>query len=247
MSIIFLKLLLAHLLGDFVFQPNRLVQMRKEKIGFLLLHVAIHGLLLSLLFCTTLSTQWHIVLFVTFAHLLIDSVKIYLEKKWPLQPFVLFIFDQILHVASIIAALVLVYGWSEAWTQALFSSTSLCYLIAFLLTAFVSPIALRVFFSKWTSQTEFLSKPQDSLTDAGLLIGIMERLLIVLFVQIGFLSGIGFLLGAKSIFRFGDLTKARDTKFTEYILIGTFASFIVGILIGYALKFGLKYLTISVN
>jgi len=245
MSIMFLKLLLAHLLGDFVFQPNKLVQMRKKKIGFLLLHVAIHALLLSLLFVTKLSSAWHIVLFVTSAHLLIDSLKIYLEKQCTFQPFALFAFDQLLHLASILAALVLVYGWPDPWTHIIFSSTSLCYIIAFLLTAFVSPIALRVFFSKWTSEADFLKKPENSLTDAGLLIGIMERLLIVLFVQIGFLSGIGFLLGAKSIFRFGDLTKARDTKFTEYILVGTFASFILGILIGYILKFGLKYLTNS--
>ncbi|TDS13023.1 DUF3307 domain-containing protein [Sphingobacterium paludis] len=243
MSILFLKLFLAHVLGDFVFQPNKLVQKRKEKIGFLLLHVAIHGMILTILFCTTLFKHWHIVLFVTFAHLLIDSVKIYVERQWPLQPFTFFVFDQLLHLGSIVAALVLAYGWPETWTRAIFSDTSLCYVIAFLLTAYVSPIALRVFFSKWTSQADFLKKPETSLPDAGLLIGIMERLLIVLFVQIGFLSGIGFLLGAKSIFRFGDLTKARDTKFTEYILVGTFASFILGILIGYALKFGLKYLT----
>jgi hypothetical protein len=36
---------------------------------------------------------------------------------------------------------------------------------------------------------------------------------------------LGLLLAAKSIFRFGDLTNAKDKNLTEYILIGTLLSF----------------------
>jgi hypothetical protein len=64
----------------------------------------------------------------------------------------------------------------------------------------------------------------------------MERLMIAFFIQIDFLEGIGFLLAAKSIFRFGDLTNAKNTKFTEYVLVGTLASFLIAIIIGYAVK-----------
>ena len=45
-------------------------------------------------------------------------------------------------------------------------------------------------------------------------------------------SGVGFLLAAKSIFRFGDLTKSDDRKLTEYILIGTLLSFTFSIITG---------------
>jgi hypothetical protein len=45
-----------------------------------------------------------------------------------------------------------------------------------------------------------------------------------------FWEGIGFLLAAKSIFRFGDLKDKQDIKLTEYILIGTLLSFGIGIL-----------------
>ncbi|MFZ0597577.1 MAG: DUF3307 domain-containing protein, partial [Flavobacterium sp.] len=38
-------------------------------------------------------------------------------------------------------------------------------------------------------------------------------------------EAIGFLLAAKSIFRFGDLKEAKDRKLTEYVLIGTLISF----------------------
>ncbi|VTP98075.1 Uncharacterised protein [Sphingobacterium daejeonense] len=42
------------------------------------------------------------------------------------------------------------------------------------------------------------------------------------------MEGVGFLLAAKSIFRFGDLTNAKDTKFTEYVLNRDFIEFWVG-------------------
>lgn len=242
MSILFLKLLLAHFLGDFVLQPKSWVQKRKEHIGYLLLHIAIHTSLLVLLFLPQLAKQWQVILFVSCAHLLIDSAKIYFEKKFPRQAFLLFVADQTLHIASLGTIVLYHYGLPIAGETNLLSVQSLLYTLAFVLTVFVSPIMLRIFFSRWTAEVDFAHKPKTSLVDAGMLIGIMERLLIVLFIQVGFLSGIGFLLAAKSIFRFGDLTNAKDTKFTEYILVGTLASFVVGVAIGYGLRLGIKYL-----
>lgn len=58
----------------------------------------------------------------------------------------------------------------------------------------------------------------------------LERLLILLFVLIGQWAGVGFLLAAKSIFRFGDLNEAQDRKLTEYIMIGTLLSFGIAML-----------------
>jgi hypothetical protein len=46
---------------------------------------------------------------------------------------------------------------------------------------------------------------------------------------------VGFILAAKSIFRFGDLTNSRDRNLTEYVLIGTLLSF------GSALLAGILY------
>jgi hypothetical protein len=51
-------------------------------------------------------------------------------------------------------------------------------------------------------------------------------------VILGRWEAIGFLLAAKSVFRFGDLKESKDRKLTEYILIGTLLSFGVAILIG---------------
>ncbi len=46
------------------------------------------------------------------------------------------------------------------------------------------------------------------------------------------MEAVGFLLAAKSIFRFGELNKAKEIKVTEYVLIGTFASFTIAVVIG---------------
>ncbi|MBM1814500.1 hypothetical protein [Pseudosulfitobacter pseudonitzschiae] len=70
----------------------------------------------------------------------------------------------------------------------------------------------------------------EGLDNAGRIIGLMERALIYLMVMIGEPTGIGFLIAAKSILRFE--TASRDQKASEYVIIGTLASF------GWALAWG---------
>ncbi len=91
---------------------------------------------------------------------------------------------------------------------------------------------MRIVISKWELDGNSSKK---SLNDAGKYIGILERLFIFVFVITYNWQGIGFLLAAKSIFRFGDLSKSEDRKLTEYILIGTLLSFglAIGIALGY--------------
>ena len=60
------------------------------------------------------------------------------------------------------------------------------------------------------------------------------------FIITNHFEAIGFLLAAKSIFRFGDLKEAKDRKLTEYVLIGTLLSFGIAILIGLLVEFGTR-------
>ena len=240
MLTLFLKLLLAHLLGDFLLQPKSWVSKRKDNILYLLLHVLVHLLTLSVVLFSSWSTYWVLILSIGCAHLAIDSLKIWWEKLWPYKPVFLFVLDQFLHIAVLIGITFYHLGIPSGLFQKISSDGAILYLIAFLVVSVVTPIFLRVFFSKWNQENEFHTKEKETLMDAGMLIGIMERLIIVLFIQVGFLSGIGFLLAAKSIFRFGDLTNAKNTKFTEYILVGTLASFLIAIVVGYLLRIGLR-------
>lgn len=63
-------------------------------------------------------------------------------------------------------------------------------------------------------------------------IGIIERILVFVFIVTNHWEAIGFLLAAKSVFRFGDLKRAKDRRLTEYILVGTLLSFGLAILSG---------------
>jgi len=88
---------------------------------------------------------------------------------------------------------------------------------------------------RWQNE---LPEDRDSLKDAGKIIGYLERFLTLTFIIFGQFSAIGFLLAAKSILRVGD---KHSRKETEYILIGTLASFTAAIIIGIALHIVLDY------
>ena len=99
--ILFIKILLAHFIGDFVLQPNSWVNEKKIKKGKsskLYLHVLVHFLLMLLI-------TWDISLLPTIAiitglHLVIDLSKLLWQNeknhRWA------FGLDQIAHIASII-------------------------------------------------------------------------------------------------------------------------------------------------
>jgi hypothetical protein len=78
---------------------------------------------------------------------------------------------------------------------------------------------------RWREEIVVPGEERDSLASAGLWIGALERLLIVTFVLMHEYSAIGFLIGAKSLLRFGDASKSNARKQSEYILIGTLLSF----------------------
>ena len=78
-----------------------------------------------------------------------------------------------------------------------------------------------------------ISTSSKGLEDGGKLIGYLERLLILTFVIVNQFAGIGFLVAAKSIFRFSEIKESNDRKEAEYIIIGTFTSFLYAIIISW--------------
>ena len=71
------------------------------------------------------------------------------------------------------------------------------------------------------------------LISAGAWIGYIERCLAISFIFMGHFSGIGFLVATKTIFRFGDLTKSKDMKLTEYMMLGTLLSYAIALFVGW--------------
>ena len=77
---------------------------------------------------------------------------------------------------------------------------------------------------------------KNELLNAGKLIGIIERWLILLFVFLGQYEAIGFLIAAKSILRYNPKDEEENFNKTEYVLVGTMLSFFIAIFVGVVVK-----------
>lgn len=228
--ILFAQLLLAHLLGDFVLQPNAWVadkMQKKHKSVYLYAHLALHGLLAWLF-----SWSWHFAgyaLLLALLHGLIDLLKLYFQKTNTARYWLLG--DQLLHLISILF-IVLLYQKIDLRLYVIDQRLWL-YASGVLFLTTPASIIIKNIISIWTpAQPNQPDEPTD-LQNAGKYIGMLERLFVYFFVVAGNFASIGFLMAAKSIFRFGDLTQAKDRSLTEYVLIGTLISFGFAIAVGY--------------
>jgi hypothetical protein len=79
-------------------------------------------------------------------------------------------------------------------------------------------------------RAEIKGRSENELAAAGLWIGRLERFLILLFVLGDHFEAIGFLVAAKSIFRFSSAEHSDRRKESEYFLVGTLLSFTLALL-----------------
>ncbi|WP_196892765.1 DUF3307 domain-containing protein [Aureivirga marina] len=236
--ILFLKLLFSHLIGDFLLQPTKWVldkENNKIKSRYLYFHMGIHAIFLLLILQFNFS-YWLGILIILLSHFFIDVFKIYYVKKKNNRLY--FFIDQFLHILVLIQV-TLMYDKIPVLDKLISNPKVLLFLIAVLLVTTVASIIMKVIISKWKPET---MEENGSLEDAGKYIGMLERLFVFCFIITNHWTAIGFLITAKSVFRFGDLSEARDRKLTEYILIGTLLSFGIAILVGIIYEYVLKLL-----
>lgn len=224
MEIALLKILLAHILGDFFLQPNAWVT-EKEKVKLksakFYLHIAIHIALIFIIFAS--FTIWKIAFVIGIGHGVIDACKLIFQKAKTKRLW--FFTDQLLHLVLIFVCWQYYYQ-PNLTLSFLHNDKFWLFLLAALFLTTPTAIFIRVIIAKWIP-----TKASTSLQDAGKFIGVIERLLIFLFVCTNHFEAVGFLLAAKSIFRFGDLKDAHDIRLTEYVLIGTLLSFGVALIV----------------
>lgn len=233
--ILLLKLIIAHLIGDFFLQPQSWVKEKEEKKlrSFkLYLHVLIHLVLMLIILWD--SSKILLTISIATIHLLIDILKLILQNKSNKR--LLFFIDQFLHIITLVIAYV-IYTNTTPNLEAIFTSDNLLLITCLLFITKPVSIIMRTIFLKWN--IEELTKGNESLEDAGKYIGVLERILVFIFIVVGHWEAVGFLITAKSVFRFGDLKESKHRKLTEYILIGTLISF------GIAILTALIFLTIT--
>ncbi|MFT3973107.1 MAG: DUF3307 domain-containing protein [Amaricoccus sp.] len=215
---------LAHLVADFVLQPDRLVAAKRDparRWRALLLH----GLIVAAASWAALglAPAPGLIALTAGLHLVIDRTKL----AWGGPGFAGFAADQAAHGGAIWLGAAL---WPAAYGSGLWGLPVLAPslgLLPTLMTVAGGGIAAVVAggFAVQAITRDFAIEDPASLAAAGRLIGRLERALILLFVLVGQPDGIGFLIAAKSLLRFGEMAREHDRRVSEYVIIGTLASF----------------------
>lgn len=293
MFLLFLTFVLAHLIADFVLQSEKMNALKKTQLHKgLRKHVFSHFIVMFvgiLIFAavskqtslTSIIAMMFVAVGISIIHYFIDWTKELLGKGYISNIVIsscLYIFDQILHVISIVAVLNISGLISYTFDQFIIDSLSFLFnemvflnpekllLLAIIIiiatqgTGYFLGIVLRnlaptstlnkgtysivdekteiksLFNEKGeeinevtTIKTEQFYK--DSPKKIGHYIGIIERLLIVIFIVQGIPQGMAFLIAVKSLTRFKQF---ENKQFAEYYLIGSLFSALIGIILGYA-------------
>ena len=224
---LFIKLLLAHLIGDFILQPIRWVihkEANKITSKYLYLHVLIHGALMMLLLWDV--GYWKIVVIIMISHYFLDLAKLYANPLFKNKTIPFFV-DQILHLVVLYGCAY--YGNLFEHTMQLLSQIDWSLVTAIVFVTYPAAIIMGVLLEGMSKKIELDHK---SLPNAGKYIGMIERLFVLVFILLGRWEAIGLLITAKSVFRFNDLKERNNRNLTEYILIGTLLSFGLAIITG---------------
>lgn len=235
-------LVIAHLLTDFYWQPMSWVHDRNTRhfsSSKLYLHVLMHSLVSALVIAIW---EYHYgwgdglnialaTVAIAVSHYFIDIAKSYSNKG--VIPFVL---DQCAHLIVIVMVAVWLADNHDFYNQLvhqLIALDNLIVLTGYLLMLNPSSVFIRMALERITSGFS----TSGSIPAAGHSIGLLERVLMLTFILMGEYAGVGFLLAAKSIFRFGDLRASEEKQLTEYVMLGTLLSVTVTLFIGLTINF----------
>ena len=227
---LFIRLLTAHLISDFVIQRDSWVDERdkyKLKSKWLWIHGSLAGIL-AYIFIGMWTVLW-LPLVIAISHIIIDIVKSTKDEN-----LYYFTIDQVAHLLIISTVWFFLapsaFGETLQFLTEMISNTKVWVIVsAYIFVLWPAGVLIKKTTNNWKTDIENRSK---GLEEAGLWIGRLERFLVLTFVILNQYGAIGFLIAAKSVFRFGEITKANNRKEAEYMLIGTMISFSIAIITG---------------
>lgn len=241
--IVLVKMIIAHILSDFVFQTKKMVDNKKWISIAMLWHI-----LIVFVITTLFSFLWWQSLLIAILHYIIDGLKISVSKTdyFKESKSKLFIFDQLAHLISIL----FIWGWNFDKLNVLFLRADWCfnqlsfllivsaYIIVTLPLGFLIGLATNKINQTTQQTTTTTTTTTIEETDYnGLNIGIFERIIILTFVILEQYEAIGFLIAGKSLLRFAS---QNEHKKSEYVLLGTMMSYAITIVIGVIVSLILK-------
>jgi hypothetical protein len=224
------KLILSHLLTDFILQPTSWVEDRNQK-HFASVKLYWHALVTAILAYILIGWQyWLVALTLLVTHFFIDGWKSYRPQRIRY-----FLIDQLLHLVVIAVCWLLTFqNWDEFVRLRQRLNTDVHGWVLFAAFVFVtSPAGILIgqLTRQWSRK---IDDPENSLANAGKWIGIAERIIVLILVLVNQYSAIGLLITAKGIIRFSE--KDRQEVKTEYLVIGTLLSIGIAIVTGLMVK-----------
>ncbi len=219
----------AYLLAYFIFNSHE-CEIEKHRNIFTKYHL-LHGVIVFL-FSYLLSFNldfWYYALLLTIIHSLIDLLKRYLQLKNSKQNY--FYINQIIHIIVLIAISLLFYHYSGISFIVNIPFNLVLIITGFIFCAKPANIFIKNVFLSYSIEIPFnnhnnSSDNDTSLPNAGKLIGISERFLVLALILVNQFSAVGLIIAAKSILRY------KSTTRNEYILVGTLLSFGIAVLTG---------------
>ena len=224
-----IALFAAHVLADFVLQTRWIVA-RKTHPAVLALHGAL-VLLSAQAALGTVAAPGLVLL--ALAHMAIDALK---ARHAP-RGTIAFLVDQAAHGATLLVLAIWQPGlWAGGFWSTMSAPAPHLMLHAMLLAAgFIFAVQAGGFAVGLLMEAQLAPVVTDlriratttgqsgGLPEGGLTIGWLERGLVFILILAGQPGAIGFLIAAKSVLRFGTVTEDRAAS--EYVIIGTLASF----------------------
>ena len=236
--------LIVHVIFDFYLQPKKWVNDKQQKTyrsSALYFHALLHGFGL-LIPAIMLGFGWYsmlcLVAIVAVSHFFIDWWKVTRSDS---NKFSYFMIDQMLHV---VVLTIISFHMTDGLTVTGIIehdkfSDALMIFFAYLLILKPTSIVIGLVLQKYPVVGATDDTNVKGLVAGGQLIGYLERVLILTFTIVGSYAAVGFVLAAKSIFRFGELNKSNDRSITEYVLIGSLMSVVITTLLGTLISLGL--------
>ncbi len=218
---LFLCLLLAHVVADFVLQNKRACMKKVEKKWRSWYHYAHALIVFGLSWMVSWSLDfWWCALLIGVTHFAIDIWKSYREEnvKW-------FTVDQILHIVVLVGMALWWCSLNEWSVPYDIPVKYVALAIAIIVCWKPANIFIKLMLKHYSVN---MPEEQGGGFNAGALIGNIERWLILAFVIMQRYEAIGLLIAAKSIIRFGD----GQTRKSEYVLAGTLMSIFIAVLAG---------------
>ncbi len=245
-KIVLTLFLIGHVLGDFYFQSNELAIDKDESFKKLSKHSILYLFSMTLVIIPVFSLKllkWAFI--ISIVHFIVDLMKFLIKKKYMIDDkldALAYSIDQIIHIIVIISITMTIYLLSEPINyiyciQYILDRLPvdvlgiLSWILILLIIIRPFSITIKKVLYRYRPMT---NEEKGGYSNAGALIGILERCIILLLLSAGQYSAIGFVLTAKSIARYNKI--ADDPKFSEYYLLGTLLSAML-VIVAYLLVF----------